>query len=68
MRSTKPFPFQTKRVRRSPFKTLKSARKAEQSYHKGLPIGFTATSSLKSMGRIPRATGYYVLGDKYKSA
>jgi hypothetical protein len=41
-------------------------KKAERNYKRGKSIGFTARSSLKSMGRIPRASGCYVLGDKYK--
>ena len=61
----RPFPFQTRRVQKSPFRTLKNAKKAEQSLKKGKSIGFTATSSLKAMGRIPRSSGCYTLGPKY---
>jgi hypothetical protein len=61
----KPFAFAGKKVRRSPFKTLKRARNAEKAYKKGRSVGFTATSSLKSMGRVPRSNGCYRLGNKY---
>jgi hypothetical protein len=61
-RKTK-FPY-TKKVSKSPFKTLKKAKAAEKAYHTGV-IGFTAKSSLKSMGRVKRSSGCYVLGPKY---
>uniref|UniRef100_A0A6C0KLS5 Uncharacterized protein n=1 Tax=viral metagenome TaxID=1070528 RepID=A0A6C0KLS5_9ZZZZ len=59
--------WSTRRVMKSPFRTLERAKAAERKFHQGKPIGFTARSSLKSMGRIPRATGSYELGDKYKN-
>jgi len=62
----KPLPYQTRRVKRSPFRTLKNAKKAEKSFLSGQSIGFTATSSLKSMGRIPRSSGCYIVGEKYR--
>lgn len=43
------------------------AKQKEKEYKAGKKIGFTYVSSLKSMGRIPRASGQYVLGDKYKN-
>jgi hypothetical protein len=52
----KPYPWSTAALARSPFKTRKGVRTK----------GFTARSSLKSMGRWPRANGCYRLGDKYK--
>jgi len=61
----KPNSWNTRRVSRSPFKTLKRAKRTLKDYKKGKSIGFTATSSLKSMGLLPRATGCYVLGSKY---
>jgi hypothetical protein len=61
----KPFAFAGKKVRRSPFKTLKRARAAEAAHKKGRSVGFTARSSLKSMGRVPRSNGCYRLGNKY---
>jgi len=57
-----PFGWKTSRVAKSPFKTLKAAKKAESSTK---PIGFTATSSLKAMGRLSRSNGCYMLGPKY---
>jgi hypothetical protein len=60
---TKKAGWNVRRVGRSPFKTLKAARKAEKSK---TPIGFTATSSLKAMGRMKRSNGCYRLGPKYK--
>ena len=30
-------------------------------------VGFTFTSSMKSMGLIPRANGKYTIGDKYRN-
>ena len=58
------FKWNSKKVKRSPFVTLKAAKKAERSK---TPIGFTARSSLKSMGRMPRSDGCYKLGQKYQS-
>ena len=62
---SKPFSWKTRSVKKSPFKNMTVAKKAEMSYWAKKPIGFTATSSLKAMGRIPRATGCYLLGPKY---
>jgi hypothetical protein len=53
----KPYPWYTAALARSPFKTRKGVHTR----------GFTARSSLKSMGRWPRANGCYILGDKYKN-
>jgi len=61
-----PIPWNTRKVARSPFRTLERAKKAERNFWGKKPIGFTARSSLKSMGRIPRSSGKYVLGKKYK--
>jgi hypothetical protein len=66
--SRKPFPLKVSRVNISPFRgNTVAVREAVRLYNKGGPsaIGFTKTSSLKSMGLIPRSTGLYVLGDKY---
>ncbi len=52
-----PYPWSTKALARSPFKTRKGVRTQ----------GFTARSSLKSMGRLPRSNGCFVIGDKYKN-
>jgi hypothetical protein len=61
-----PFPWQTRRVQKSPFRAMKQAKKAEATFLAKRSIGFTATSSLKSMGRIPRSSGSYCLGAKYR--
>lgn len=55
----------TKKVSKSPFKTLKRAKNTEKAYYAGKSVGFTAKSSLKSMGRVKRSSGCYVLGSKY---
>jgi len=60
-----PFAWNDNNVKKSPFRTLRNAKNAERSFHAKRSIGFTATSSLKSMGRIPRSSGCYVLGPKY---
>ena len=62
----KPFPWKTRRVEKSPFRTLKRAKTAEKGFYTRRSIGFTARSSLKSMGRIPRSSGCYQLGNKYR--
>jgi hypothetical protein len=61
----KPYPWNSRKVSRSPFRKLKTARNAYNRWSKKQPIGFTATSSLKSMGKIPRSSGCYELGAKY---
>ena len=63
---SKPFPWNKNRVKKSPFKTMKKAQATYDSWKKGNPIGFSANSSLKSMGKIPRASGKYELGEKYE--
>jgi hypothetical protein len=60
------FAWKTRRVQRSPFKTLANAKKAESAFWSGKSVGFTAKASLKSMGRIPRSDGCYELGSKYR--
>lgn len=60
------FAWNTRRVKRSPFRNLTRAHRVERDYHAGKSVGFTARSSLKSQGRIPRTDGCYVLGNKYK--
>jgi len=61
----KKFSWNIQSVSKSPFRTMKAAKNAEKKYKAGKSVGFTARSSLKSMGRIPRSSGCYVLGDKY---
>ena len=63
---SKKFKWDTRKIRRSPFRTLTSAKKAERKFLNKKPIGFTAKASLKAMGRIPRSTGCYLLGPKYR--
>jgi len=53
-------------VKRSPFRSVNRVLEAERKYARGGSVGFTARSSLKSMGRIPRKDGCYVLGKKYQ--
>jgi len=64
-----PFPWSKKFLRKSPFRTRKNPRKeaelVETAYRKGKQVGFTARASLKSMGRIPRSNGCFILGKKY---
>ena len=62
---SKPFPWNKERVKLSPLKTMKRAKATYKAWKEGKPIGFSATTSLKSMGKIPRASGKYELGDKY---
>ena len=64
---TKPYPWMTKRIAKSPFRTAKTAKNVERRFHRGESVGFTARSSLKSQGRVPRANGCYTLGSKYSS-
>ena len=66
MRTT-PFPYRKEWIRASPFKTKERVIQAENKYKKGISIGFTALASLRSMGRIPRTNGMYLVGDKYKN-
>lgn len=68
--SKSPFPIKDSRVKISPFRgDVSAVREAIRLYKKGgqSAIGFTKTSSLKSMGLVPRSSGLYVLGDKYVS-
>lgn len=61
----KPYPLSATRIARSPFKNVARTRKALKAYRAKKPVGFTARSSLKSMGLVPRSNGTYVLGKKY---
>ncbi|AGE52393.1 hypothetical protein PBCVCvsA1_054R [Paramecium bursaria Chlorella virus CvsA1] len=65
--ANKPYALKPSLVKLSPFHDVATARKELQKYKRGEKIGFTAKSSLKSMGLIPRADGTYELGEKYKS-
>lgn len=69
MSSRRPFPWSLARINISPFPSLAKAKEAEKKYKQGggqKAIGFSYTSSLKSMGRIPRSSGFFELGEKYK--
>ena len=46
-------------------KALRDAKAKEIYYENGKSIGFTYTASLKSMGRIRRSNGKFMLGSKY---
>jgi hypothetical protein len=62
----RPYTLKQSRVRKSPFRTTQRVRSTLRALHRGAAIGFTARSSLKSMGLLPRADGRgFCLGDKY---
>ena len=60
-----PFALNMKRISKSPLKTIQKVLECEKKLKNGTSIGFTQVSSLKSMGRIPRSSGCYILGNKY---
>jgi hypothetical protein len=62
----KAYAISTRRVSKSPFKSVSSVKKTLRRYKKGQKIGYTQRSSLRSMGLIPRANGGFLLGHKYK--
>jgi hypothetical protein len=62
----KPFAVNKKRASISPMKTVNNVVQAKKNFQKGISIGFTRVSSLKSMGILPRSSGCYILGNKYK--
>lgn len=66
---SKPFPYNDKWIRYSPFSSIQSAKNVENLYllHGDKSIGFSQLSSLKSMGRIPRSHGKYEVGQKYQN-
>jgi len=61
----KKFKWKQSSIKKSPFRTMKRAKNAFNKFKSGKSIGFTATSSLKSMGIIPRSSGCYEIGNKY---
>jgi len=65
--SSKQYSIRLEFVKKSPFSSVESVKKALQQYKKTGKIGFTQLSSLRSMGLIKRKNGIYKLGDKYKS-
>ena len=60
-----PYKLESRRVKKSPFRNTIKAKRALSNSKQGKPIGFTARSSLKSMGLIKRSNGCYKLGSKY---
>lgn len=64
--SPKPYSIRLAYVRKSPFASVESVKKALQQHKKHEKIGFTQLSSLRSMGLLKRVDGTYRLGDKYK--
>lgn len=63
----RPYNISKARAALSPLQTVERVKEILEKYKKGESIGFTYTSSLKSMGLIPRSNGSYMLGDKYKN-
>jgi hypothetical protein len=61
-----PYKIESTRIIKSPFLSAEQVMDAIQKYKRGISIGFTRISSLKSMGLIPRSDGKYKLGEKYK--
>jgi len=66
MSLSKKFPILAANVEKSPFPSIEKVKQTLKAFHQGQKIGFTYTSSLKSMGLIPRSDGTYRLGEKYK--
>jgi hypothetical protein len=66
MSLSKKFPILAANVEKSPFSSMEKVKQTLKAFHQGEKIGFTYTSSLKSMGLIPRSDGTYRLGEKYK--
>jgi hypothetical protein len=60
-----PYLIQARRAAKSPYGSTRRVRAVYAKYKAGQSVGFTARSSLKSMGLVPRADGCYVLGNKY---
>ena len=72
--SKRPISWKESRLAISPFAkgrnikdATKLAKQKEKEYKLGKNIGFSYVSSLKSMGRISRSNGEYILGEKYKN-
>jgi guanylate kinase len=59
---SRPFPWNKQLVQRSPLRSMKRAQRTLDSWKEGNAIGETASSSLKSMGKIPRGDGKYEVG------
>ena len=64
---TTPYPISALFCKYSPMKTTSKVRHYLKQYKKDhRSVGFTITSSLKSMGLVPRSDGKFRLGEKYK--
>jgi len=57
--------FPRKGVQGGGYSPTKKNLNTLRRYKSGRSIGFTARSSLKAKGLIPRSTGQYILGPKY---
>jgi hypothetical protein len=62
----KSYDLNTRKVAKSPFRGTRRARAILKAHRAGKSVGFTARSSLKSMGLLPRSSGCYELGNKYR--
>jgi hypothetical protein len=63
----KPYGWNTRKVAKSPFRgNMQRARSTLRAHRAGKSVGFTARSSLKSMGLVPRSSGCYIMGNKYR--
>jgi hypothetical protein len=67
----KPYGWNTRKVAISPFRgNMRRARATLKAHRAGKSVGFTARSSLKSMGLVPRLSSgsseCYILGNKYR--
>jgi hypothetical protein len=59
--------WNSRKVAKSPFRgNMRRARATLKNHRAGKSVGFTARSSLKSMGLLPRSSGCYELGNKYR--
>ena len=64
---TNPYKWNTRKLAKSPFRgNTRRAQSTLKAFRAGKSIGFTARSSLKSMGLIPRTSGCFRLGNKYR--
>ena len=67
MGKNKPYRVSKLFAEHSPMKNIEKIRFYLQKYKKDKSsVGFTITTSLKSMGLIPRSNGKYMLGKKYQ--
>lgn len=63
----RPYGLNTRKISKSPFRgNMNRVRNTLRAYKARKQIGFTAISSLKSMGLLPRSSGCFILGNKYR--